>query len=78
MVGIPDANAAYIAGVDLLPMFAVRIDGKNIGFVSLKIHTEFAAEVYVIGVMRRLHRNGVGKALIDAAVQWAQTQTSRS
>jgi ribosomal protein S18 acetylase RimI-like enzyme len=72
--GIPDAKAAFVAGSDSLPMFAARIDGEPVGFVSLKRHTDFAAEVYVIGVARRHHRQGIGRALMDASVQWAISQ----
>ena len=72
--GIPEAKAAYIAGSDALPMFAATVDGEGVGFISLKRHSDYAAEVYVIGVMRRFHRRGIGKALVDAAVHWAKAQ----
>lgn len=41
--GIPDAKAAYIAGS--LPMFAARIAGETVGFVSLKRNIDFAVEL---------------------------------
>lgn len=72
--GIPEAKAAYIAGCDALPMFAATVEGDAAGFISLRRHTEFAAEVYVIGVMRRFHRRGIGKTLMDSAVQWAKAE----
>lgn len=43
--GIPDAKAAYIAGSDSLPMFAARIAGETVGFVSLKRNIDFAVEL---------------------------------
>jgi GNAT superfamily N-acetyltransferase len=46
-----------------LPTFAVGGDG----FLSLKLHTEAAAEVYVMGVRPETHRRGLGTALLEAA-----------
>jgi GNAT superfamily N-acetyltransferase len=72
--GIPEAKAAYIARSDALPMIAASLCGEHIGFVSLNRHTDFAAEVYVMGVARRYHRHGIGTSLINASVQWAKAQ----
>jgi ribosomal protein S18 acetylase RimI-like enzyme len=49
-----------------LPTFAVGRDG----FLSLKLHTEAAAEVYVIGVRPESHRRGLGTALLEVAEQY--------
>lgn len=46
-----------------LPTFAV---GRE-GFLALKVHTEAAAEIYVMGVRPEYHHRGVGTALLDAA-----------
>jgi GNAT superfamily N-acetyltransferase len=61
--GIEDATAAYIRDVAGLPTFAVDDDG----FLSLKLHTPRAAELYVMGVRPERHRRGVGTALLAAA-----------
>jgi ribosomal protein S18 acetylase RimI-like enzyme len=66
--GIPDSKAAYIAASSDMPMLGWCDEREFAGFLSLK-HTPFAAEVCVIGVKRRFHRQGIGRALIDAAVQ---------
>jgi ribosomal protein S18 acetylase RimI-like enzyme len=70
--GLPEAKETYITEADDLPMLACQDgqddDGVPIGFISLKLHTSFAAELYVLGVKRRFHRRGVGRALIEAAV----------
>jgi GNAT superfamily N-acetyltransferase len=46
-----------------LPTFAVGRDG----FLALKLHTEAAAEIYVMGVRPGSHRRGIGTALLEAA-----------
>jgi GNAT superfamily N-acetyltransferase len=61
--GIEDATAAYIRDVAGLPTFAVGDDG----FLAVKLHTQKAAELYVMGVRPERHRRGVGTALLAAA-----------
>jgi GNAT superfamily N-acetyltransferase len=46
-----------------LPAFAV---GRE-GFLALKLHTEAAAEIYVMGVRPGSHRRGIGTALLESA-----------
>ena len=61
--GIEEATAAYIRDVAELPTFGIGDDA----ILSLKLHTPRAAEVYVMGVRRDRHRQGLGGALLDAA-----------
>jgi ribosomal protein S18 acetylase RimI-like enzyme len=75
--GIPDTKAAYIAASSDMPMFVCYRAEQPVGFLSLKAHTPFAAEIYVLGVKRRLHRQGAGRALIEAAAQFAGKQGIR-
>lgn len=37
------------------------------GFLALKIHNKYAAEIYNMGVMKKYHRKGTGAALLKAA-----------
>jgi GNAT superfamily N-acetyltransferase len=41
--------------------------GEAIGFLSLKHHTDAAAEAYVLGVHREHYRLGCGRAMFEAA-----------
>jgi GNAT superfamily N-acetyltransferase len=61
--GFEDVNAAYVRDVAELPTFAIGDDA----FLALKVHNPRAAELYVIGVRRDRHRQGLGTALLDAA-----------
>jgi GNAT superfamily N-acetyltransferase len=61
--GLEEANARYERDVADLPTFAVGDDA----FLSLKLHSAEAAEVYVMGVRPDLHRRGLGTALLEAA-----------
>lgn len=60
--GIEEATTAYIRDVAELPTFAVGEDA----FIALKTHNPRAAEVYVMGVRRERHGQGLGSALLGA------------
>ncbi|WMJ22473.1 GNAT family N-acetyltransferase [Paludicola sp. MB14-C6] len=48
--------------------FYIAIEQNNpIGFVAVKVHNQFTAEVCVMGVMKEYHRHGVGTILIERA-----------
>ena len=64
--GIEEATAAYISDVADLPTFAIGNDA----LLSLKLHTPRAAEVYVMGVRRARHGQGLGTALLQAAEEY--------
>jgi len=61
--GIPEAVDRYIQEVAALPTFGV---GRE-GFLSLKLHSDAAAEIYVMGVRPEAHRRGIGTALLEGA-----------
>jgi ribosomal protein S18 acetylase RimI-like enzyme len=69
--GIPESKAEYVAASDEYPMFAARTEGQVAGFVCLRRQTDFAAELFVLGVRKRFHRRGIGRALIEAAADFA-------
>jgi coenzyme F420-0:L-glutamate ligase/coenzyme F420-1:gamma-L-glutamate ligase len=72
--GIEEATAAYIEAAATLPTFGVEPDA---GFLCLKQHTPQAAELYVMGVRRELHRSGIGRALVEAAESWCRAHGIR-
>ena len=61
--GIEEATEAYVRDVAELPTFRIGEDA----FLSLKQHMPKAAEVYVMGVRRARHAQGLGTALLGAA-----------
>ena len=60
--GIEEATAAYIRDVAELPTFAV---GDDAFACVRRCTTPRAAEVYVMGVRRDRHRQGLGTAVLD-------------
>jgi GNAT superfamily N-acetyltransferase len=73
--GIPAAVDDYARAVEHLPMFGfVAENGQVVGFLSLKAHNSFAAEAYVLGVLRKWQRQGVGRCLFQRAEQILQEE----
>ena len=68
--GIESATAAYIRDVAELPTLGVGADA----ILSLKLHTALAAEVYVMGVRRSRHGQGLGTALVQAAEEYLRAR----
>jgi GNAT superfamily N-acetyltransferase len=68
--GIEEATSAYIRDVAELPTFGVGDDA----LLSLKLHTPRAAEVYVMGVRRARHGQGLGTALLATAEEYLKAR----
>jgi ribosomal protein S18 acetylase RimI-like enzyme len=75
--GIPESNAAYARDVETLPMFGAVENGILIGFLAIKQHTPYACEIHVMGVRAGRHRNGAGRALVNAAQAYARGKGAR-
>jgi ribosomal protein S18 acetylase RimI-like enzyme len=65
--GIEEANRQYVTAIDVLPTFVVMEEGRVLGFLTLKLHFPWAAEIYVMGVRPETHRRGIGRALLASA-----------
>ncbi len=82
--GIEASNRAYIASLYELPAFVACDDhGAVVGFVAIVKHFPEAAEISVMGVEPSRHREGVGRALVEAVegycrdegVEWLHVKT---
>lgn len=64
---LPDANARFVAEAEALPSLVAYGDGQAVGLLTFKQHTPYAAEITLLGVRPELHRQGIGRALVQAA-----------
>ena len=74
--GIESATVEYIQGVAELPTWASRdASGRATGFLSLKLHTARAAEIWVMAVLPELHRSGIGRQLVVATERYLRERS---
>ena len=67
--GIAEAREEYIAQSAGQPCFAAMEQGKPIGFLCLKETGRDTMELAVMGVDRKYHRRGCGRALFAGETQ---------
>lgn len=70
--GIEEAVRNYITDIDHLPTLLAYRGNSIVGFTSLKLHTPYSGEIYVMGVLPEAHRQGIGRMLIQRAEVWLQ------
>lgn len=57
------------------PFIAVYDGEKAVGFVALKIHNPYTADIYNLGVLREYHKQGVGHKLMEACISYCKANT---
>lgn len=65
--GIEEAILHYIEASQRLPTIVAHTDNHTAGFLSIKQHTPYAAEIYVMAVDPQYHRQGIGRAMVARA-----------
>ena len=68
--GIEAAIVYYAGEIDRLPTLLADRNGEVVGFLTLKEHTPFSAEVYAMGIRQEAHRLGIGRALMESVIEW--------
>jgi ribosomal protein S18 acetylase RimI-like enzyme len=63
--GIESALQYYVQTIETLPTLLARVSGASAGFLTLKQHNAYSAELYVLGVYPQYRRQGVGRALVQ-------------
>ena len=67
--GIESSIQEYVHDVQPMLFWAAMHGDKPVGFVALKVHTGFAAELFVIGILEACHRQGIGRRLVEQCAQ---------
>lgn len=65
--GIPESREEYIRDSVGQSFFCAYTDDKPVGFLYLKQTGKDTIELAAMGVLKELHRNGIGKALFESA-----------
>jgi ribosomal protein S18 acetylase RimI-like enzyme len=72
--GIEESIINYSSEIDQSPTFLAIESEQVIGFLSLKQHNPYSAEILVMGILPEAHRRGIGRALIHEAQGWLRKQ----
>ena len=72
--GIPESLEEYVEESSQMPFWVAVEDEKVLGFIALKQHSKDAAEVYVMGVHKTYHHQGIGKSLMETGVEFCKSQ----
>ena len=56
------------------PFFAAYDGETPVGFLALKIHNPYTADIYNLGVLEAYHRRGIGRRLVMAAEAYCRAQ----
>jgi GNAT superfamily N-acetyltransferase len=65
--GIEQAVAQYLLDIDRLPTLLAVEGDQVLGFLTLRQHNPYSAEIHVMGVRTEAHRQGIGRALVRRA-----------
>lgn len=57
------------------PFFAAYNNSDPIGFLVLKIHNEFTADIYNMGIIEDYHRQGIGTSLVGKAEEYCMNNS---
>ena len=68
--GIEASIVDYTEQVKKMPFYIAVYDDEPVGFVAIKVHTKYAAEICVMGVLKEYHRQGIGKRLVKCCEEY--------
>lgn len=70
--GIEESTRQYIEDSKELQFYAAYEESDNIGFITVKQHNVYSAEIYVMGVKQKYHGKGIGKELFKQVYMWCK------
>jgi len=81
--GIPESNQDYVATAETHPGVIATVGGDDVGITTVKRHSPYAAEVYLMAVKPAYHRHGIGwqmlrrveQRLAEEGVEFLQVKT---
>lgn len=70
--GVEESILDYKNSSREMPFYAVYEGNKAIGFVAIKIHNIYTAEICVMGSLPEYHRKGIGKMLVEKCEEFCR------
>lgn len=72
--GIPEANAGYIEQAEGEQTWVAELGGEALGLMTLTDQGFSAIDIHFLAVRRDVHRQGVGRALVNKALSEARAR----
>jgi len=63
--GIPEANRDYVDTAETHPGIVARFGDDDVGITTVKHHSPYAAEIYLMAVKPGHHRHGIGRRMLQ-------------
>src|SRR5262245_24551463 len=63
--GIPSSVDDYVEKADIWPSVIASLGRSDVGIITVRHHSAYAAEVYVMAVDPDHHRQGIGRAMLE-------------
>lgn len=73
--GIEEALVQYVRDLPALETFVAEQAGRVVGFVAVRQHNRYSAEVHVIAVRPECHGQGLGRALLYHVEEWLRSRS---
>ncbi|MCL1996172.1 MAG: GNAT family N-acetyltransferase [Defluviitaleaceae bacterium] len=70
--GLENSIVDYVKQVKAMHFYGAFCDNIAVGFVAIKTHNPFTAEVYVMGVLEEFHGQGIGRQLIEVCEKYCE------
>ena len=61
--GIEESLVQYVRDLPVLETYVAESSGRLAGFIAVKAHNRYSAEIHVMGVRPECHDQGIGGAL---------------
>lgn len=68
--GIEVSIAEYVSLVEEMPFYVAYAGERPVGFLAVRVHNSFTAEVCVMGILKEYHRMGIGSELMGRAEEF--------
>jgi len=72
--GLERAVQQYIHDIEIMPTILANVNGQVLGFLTIKIHNPYAAEIHIMGVLPEAHHQGIGRAMLERAEVFLRQQ----
>lgn len=70
--GLEAAIDEYVQAARDQPFFVAFLDANPVGFLALRQHNQYTAEIAVMGVLKEHHRSGIGRQLVNQCQLFCQ------